>query len=342
VKPDGNAPSDPQNEFTGKNILFTAKGLGDIAAGLGVSEAEVEAALARSRGVLLDVRGRRPRPHLDDKVLAAWNGLMMAAFARAGRVVPGGEVFTEEAARAAAFLERHLWDPATQVLLRRYRNGSAAVPGYAEDYAYVTFGLIELFQATGDPHWIEWALVLQRRLDELFWDPAEGGWFSTTGDDPTVLLRLKETYDGAEPAASSVAALNLLALSHLTGDAEMSGRVERTLALFRAHLGRAVPMMLAALSTYHAGMPQVVVAGDAGAADTAALLAATSGVYRPSALVVPAFTDRREALSRVLPWLEGMNARESRATAYVCRDFACQAPVHTAEALAAQLGARDL
>jgi len=342
VKPDGNAPSDPQNEFTGKNILFTAKGLGDIAAGLGVSEAEVEAALARSRGVLLDVRGRRPRPHLDDKVLAAWNGLMMAAFARAGRVVPGGEVFTEEAARAAAFLERHLWDPATQVLLRRYRNGSAAVPGYAEDYAYVTFGLIELFQATGDPHWIEWALVLQRRLDELFWDPAEGGWFSSTGDDPTVLLRLKETYDGAEPAASSVAALNLLALSHLTGDAEMSGRVERTLALFRAHLGRAVPMMLAALSTYHAGMPQVVVAGDAGAADTAALLAATSGVYRPSALVVPAFTDRREALSRVLPWLEGMNARESRATAYVCRDFACQAPVHTAEALAAQLGARDL
>ena len=101
-------------------------------------------------------------------------------------------------------------------------------------------------------------------------------------------------------------------------------------------------MMLAALSTYHAGMPQVVVAGDAGAADTAALLAAASGVYRPSALVVPAFTDRREALSRVLPWVEGMNSREGRATAYVCRDFACQAPVHTAEALAAQLGARDL
>ena len=252
VKADGNAPSDPQDEFTGKNILYTAKGLADIAASLGVSEAEVEAALARSRGVLLEVRGRRPRPHLDDKVLAAWNGLMMAAFARAGRVVPGGEVFTEEAVRAAAFLERHLWDPATRVLLRRYRNGSAAVPGYAEDYACVTFGLIELFQATGDPHWLEWALVLQRRLDELFWDPADGGWFSTTGDDPTVLLRLKETYDGAEPAASSVAALNLLALSHLTGDADMGERVERTLALFRAHLGRAVPMMLAALSTYHA------------------------------------------------------------------------------------------
>ena len=342
VKPDGNAPSDPQGEFTGRNLLHTAKGLADIASDLGVSEADVEAALARSRGVLLDVRGRRPRPHLDDKVLAAWNGLMMAAFARAGRVVPGGEVFTQEAVRAAEFLERHLWDAASRTLFRRYRGGSAAVPGYAEDYAYVTFGLIELFQASGEPRWLEWALVLQRRLDELFWDQAEGGWFSTTGEDPTVLLRLKETYDGAEPAASSVAAMNLLALSHLTGDSAMVERAERTLALFREHLGRAVPMMLAALSTHHAGVPQVVVAGAAGSGDTTALLAAASGVYRPSALVVPAFTEHRDALSRVLPWVKGMGMRDERATAYVCRDFACQTPVHTAEALAAQLGPRDL
>ena len=170
----------------------------------------------------------------------------------------------------------------------------------------------------------------------------DGGWFSTTGVDPTVLLRLKETYDGAEPAASSVAALNLLALSHLTGDPAMAERAERTLALFRAHLGRAVPMMLAALSTYHAGMPQIVVAGDAEAADTRALLRAARGVYRPSTLVVPAFTGHRAALSRVLPWVEDMGMRDGRATAYVCRDFACQSPVQTAEALTAQLAARDL
>ena len=86
--------------------------------------------------------------------------------------------------------------------------------GYAEDYAYLIFGLLELFQAGGDPAWLEWALTLQRRLDELFWDPIDGGWFSTTGKDPSVLLRLKEEYDGAEPAASSIAVLNLLTLSH--------------------------------------------------------------------------------------------------------------------------------
>jgi uncharacterized protein YyaL (SSP411 family) len=109
-------------------------------------------------------------------------------------------------------------NPATGQLLRRYRKGEAGVDGYAEDYAYLIFGLLELFQADGDPQWLEWALALQERQNALFWDPIDGGWFSTTGQDPTVLLRLKEDYDGAEPAASSVAALNALTLAHLTGD----------------------------------------------------------------------------------------------------------------------------
>jgi uncharacterized protein len=340
VRPDGNAPADPQEEFTGKNLLYTARSLDDIAAGTGMTVAQVEAALARSRGRLLDVRAGRPRPHLDDKVLTAWNGLMIAAFARAGRIVDvgaGDGDFTAVAERAARFVERHLWNPATRTLLRRFRNGDAGVEGYAEDYAYLAFGLIELFQATGEPRWLEWALTLQARMDELFWDPAAGGWFSTTGTDPSVLLRLKETYDGAEPAATSVAVLNLLTLAHLTGDAAMHERIERSMALFREHLGRAVPMMLAALSAYHAGMPQIVVAGDAGAADTRALLDALRVSYRPAAVVVPAFAQHRNALERVLPWVSGMAARDGRATAYVCRDFACQAPVHTAEALIAQL-----
>jgi uncharacterized protein YyaL (SSP411 family) len=341
VKPDGNAPFDPQGEFTGRNLLHTAKGIADIAADLGRTEAEVEASLARSRGRLLDVRARRPRPHLDDKVLAAWNGLMIAAFARAGRVVPGGDVFVAEAVRAAAFVEHHLWQKESRTLLRRFRNGDAAVAGYAEDYACLTFGLIELFQATGDPRWLEWAFTLQQRLDEQFWDPVDGGWFSTTGADPTVLLRQKETYDGAEPAASSVAVLNLLALSHLNGDAAMAERVTRTLGLFRSHLGRAVPMMLSALSVHHAGVPQVVVAGEAGADDTVALLAAARAVYAPSALVIPAFGDQREALVRVLPWVSDMAARDGRATAYVCRNFTCEAPVQAPEALASRLATRN-
>ena len=117
----------------------------------------------------------------------------------------------------------------------------------------------------------------------------------------------------------------------------MNERIERAMALFRAHLGRAVPMMLSAVSTYHAGMPQIVIAGEAEAADTRALFDALRVSYRPTAVVVPAFGEHRSALERVLPWVKPMAARDGRATAYVCRDFACQAPVHTAETLLASL-----
>jgi len=339
ILPDGNAPFDPQHEFTHKNLLYTARSIDEIASAIGPSVEEVAAALERARPVLLALRGGRPRPHLDDKVLTAWNGLMIAAFARAGRVLGGGG-YIRDAEVAASCVRAHLWKADGQTLLRRYREGESGVEAYAEDYAYLTFGLLELFQAGGDPAWLEWALTLQRRLDELFWDPIDGGWFSTTGSDPSVLLRLKEEYDGAEPAASSVAVLNLLTLSHLTGDAAMVERVERAFGAFGASAsmrGRSVPMMLAALSTYHAGMPQVVIAGEAGASDTRALTEVVRSRYMPTAVVVPISAAHRQELARLLPWTKALAMREGKATAYVCRDFACQMPATSAAELEAQL-----
>jgi uncharacterized protein YyaL (SSP411 family) len=184
-------------------------------------------------------------------------------------------------------------------------------------------------------------MTLQRRQDALFWDEAGGGWFSTTGKDPSVLLRLKEDYDGAEPAASSISVLNLLALSHLTGDAAMAGKIERTLGTFgerAARIGRAVPMMLCALSSYHAGVAQIVVAGDPSRAETDALWQVIRHRYLPAAVVVPAAPQSRAALSALLPWTEPLTPRGA-AAAYVCRDFTCQIPATTAADLAAQLEA---
>ena len=163
--------------------------------------------------------------------------------------------------------------------------------GYAEDYAYLIFGLLELFQADGDPAVAGVGADAAARQDELFWDPIDGGWFSTTGKDASVLLRLKEDYDGAEPAASSVSVLNLLTLSHLTRELtpeKIEQHARRTLLRVSAQSGRAVPMMLAALSTYHAGMPQVVIVGDASARRHA-----SAARCRPPAL--PADGDRRAA-----------------------------------------------
>ena len=163
-----------------------------------------------------------------------------------------------------------------------------------------------------------------------------GGWFSTTGRDASVLLRLKEDYDGAEPAASSLAVLNLLVLSHLTADAAMTERIERTFAAFAgraAQMGRAVPMMLSALSTYHAGLRQLVVVGDD--PGTRALLEVTRKRYQPNSIVIRMDPTHREALARLLPWTGSMTMRGGRPTAYLCRAFTCDAPVTTAAELEA-------
>jgi uncharacterized protein len=266
VERGGNALADPHDEFTGRNILYEARPIEAIAAEVDRPVDEVAAALKRTRQLLLRERNTRPRPQLDDKVLTAWNGLMIGAFARASRVVPefcsarcestGRILGLAEAARgAASFIRSRMWDPATSRLLRRFRDGEAAIDAFAEDYACLIFGLLELYQADGDKSWVDWAVELQRRQDVLFWDDAAGGWFSTDGRDRTILWRFKEDYDGAEPAASSIAVHNLLTFERL-GVAPDGARdeIERTLKLFAGRLtkmGRAVPMMLTALSEWH-------------------------------------------------------------------------------------------
>ena len=342
IEPEGNAPQDPHGEFRGRNLLYVAQSIEDIVVRSGSSPENVMAALGRIRETLASARAKRPRPHLDDKILTAWNGLMIAAFARAGRVLagrPSAGRYTAAAQRAAAFIKERLWRQDASRLLRRYRDGDAAIDGYAEDYAYLIFGLLELFQADGSPEWLEWAVQLQRRQDELFWDDAHGGWFSTTGEDPTVLLRLKEDYDGAEPAPSSVSVLNLIAMNHLGADVGIE-RAERTLARYGGRIGaaaRVVPMMLAALSAWHAEHSQVVIMGAPDAPDTIALRAVAARHYRPFMVAIPLIPAHQRALGDLLPFVLDMRLREGRATAYLCRNFTCKEPVTTPDALSRQL-----
>jgi uncharacterized protein YyaL (SSP411 family) len=339
ILPGGNAPSDPHGEFTGKNVLYIAQPVAAVAAAVETSEDAVVTALDRIRVKLADARTVRPRPQLDDKILTAWNGLMIAAFARAARVLPASQHaarYRAAAEASASFIHDELWNPASRTLLRRYRGGQAAIDGYAEDYAYLIWGLLELFQATGTSRWLEWAIALQERQDELFWDAGDGAWFSTTGHDPSVLLRLKEDYDGAEPAASSVSAINVLTLAHLTGENGYRQKAERTLARYGTRVGaaaRVVPMMLCALSTWHAPTLQVVVVGD----HAQALETEIASHFLPFAVHIPLDPDRnREALGRLLPFVSEMKAPDGGAV-YVCRDFTCHQPVVTAEALRREL-----
>jgi uncharacterized protein len=347
IEPGGNAPEDPQGEFRGKNLLYISEDVEEIAIRSGRSADDVRRVLGRAREQMFTARATRPRPHLDDKVLTAWNGLMIAAFARAARVLAGradSAVYLAAARKAADFIQTVMWSPADGRLLRRYRDGDAAIDGYAEDYAFMIFGVLELFQADGDPRWLEWAVRLQHRQDERFWDSAEGGWFSTTGSDPAVLLRLKEDYDGAEPAASSVSVLNLITLAHLTGDDTARARAEKTLARYGPRAGtaaRVIPMMLAALSSWYADHAQVIIAGAADAPGVGALQAELARHYLPFAVNVPLSAGpAQDALAERLPYVAAMTPRAGRATAYVCRDFACREPVTEPAALAEQLTPR--
>jgi uncharacterized protein YyaL (SSP411 family) len=346
VLPEGNAPFDPQQEFTHKNLLYTARSIDEIASMTGEAPDAVAAAIERGRTALLARRSTRPRPQLDDKVLTAWNGLQIAALARTARIVDPDGPYLGEAQRAAAFLRRHLWNSAEARLQRRHRRGISGIDAYAEDYAYLTWGLLELFQADGDPGWLDWALTLERRLDDLFWDDEHGAWFSTTGEDASVLLRLKEEYDGAEPSASAIAVLNRLTMAHLRGERaaadDAAQKIARTFGAFggtASMRGRAMPMMLAALSTYHAGMPQIVIVGEPEAADTRALHASLRRHYLPTAVVVPVRTAHRAELSRLLPWTRALEVQQGCATAYVCREFSCQLPTTSPDTLVSQLTA---
>ena len=348
VLPAGNA-QDPLGEFRGRNVLYLARELEELAATFGQPIDAVIRDLRTIRQRLHAARRLRPRPGLDDKVLTAWNGLMIAAFARAARQLrtrsPQATTWLRAAERAAQFLRDTVWDANRGALLRRWRAGHAGIDGYAEDYACLAFGVLELFEATGDPAWLEWARDLQAQLDDRFWDDTHGGWFSTTGDDPSVLLRMKEDYDGAEPAAGSVAVATALRLVHLAPEPGLVARIERALARGGPTIGqaaRAVPFLLADLATYHAGLRQIVIVGPPDDEATLALQAVVAQRYLPFSIVVPVAPGHGQArLAHLLPFLETLVMRDQRPTAYVCEGFACQAPTTDPEELARQLGGME-
>lgn len=332
VETEGNAPpgSDPQEEFVGKNILIQRHAPEETARHFEQPRHRVEFHLTQAREKLFHLRKTRPRPHLDDKILTAWNGLTISAFARAYRVLD--ETKYLNAARAAAgFIKTKLYREADGILLRSFREGASNIEGFADDYAFLIAGLLDLYEADFRTADLTWAERLQATQDRLFFDEANGGYFNNSARDPSVLLRLKEDHDGAEPAASSVAALNLAQLAVLTGrEDERLERARRTLGAFAPAIERvpqAVPAMLCALDFVRGEPRQLVIAGQRDAADTRALLRAANRRFRPTQVLLFADggADQRWLVEH-LPFLEGVGPVEGKAAAYVCENRACQLP----------------
>ncbi len=332
VEADGNAPAgtDPHGEFTGKNILLKRHTLGQTGQHFGKTEAEIAEKLEAAREKLLAVRSGRPRPHLDDKIITAWNGLMISAFARGAQVL-GDPDYLHSATRAADFIRQNLYSPATGRLIRNFRDGASKTEGFAEDYAFLIQGLLDLYEASFEIGWLQWALKLQETQDNLFFDEKNGGYFTTTGQDASVLLRMKEDHDSAEPAPSSVAARNLWRLAQIRSDDALRARAEKTMGAFAGVLTRipsAMPEMLAAALPAEGKPRQIVLAGEREAEETTELAAEVHRHFLPEKVLLLADgAEGQKFLEEKLPALREMRKIEGKATAYVCENFACQVPV---------------
>ena len=332
VQPHGNAPegSDPQDEFRGKNILIERHSIADTAKHFKKSEDEVGQSLARSREKLLSIRTKRPRPHLDDKIIASWNGLMISAYARGAQVL-GEPRYLEVATRAAKFLRANLYDHSRKLLFRNYREGRSGIEGFADDYAFVIQGLIDLYEASFDIEWLKLALELQETQDRLFFDEKNGGYFSTSGTDSSIPLRMKDDNDSAEPAANSVAALNLLRLAQFRDDEQFAGRAKKTIDAFGAtlsHFASAMPQMLVALNSSLTKPRQIVIAGKRNDPATKALLAEVHQHFLANKILLLADGgDGQRYLGEKLEAIRAMSMVDGKPAAYVCENFTCKAPV---------------
>jgi uncharacterized protein len=350
MRPEGNVPRerDPHAEFTGKNILAQSRPLVDTAKLLGIEPQAASDRLTFCLARLLAVRSARRRPHLDDKVVAGWNGLMISALARAA-VSPAESLadrrpaYLAAALRAAAFAQRELLDDPGGLPRRSWRRGKGSGPGFAEDCAFLIQAWLDLYEATFDEAWIQSAQGLQRAFDAQFWDPAKGGYFNSAAGAADVVVRLKEDYDGAEPAATSTAALNLFRLSSLTMNDAAREQGRRAIAAFRGRweeAPQAMPQLLCAFESALEPPRHIVLTGDPSSQGFAALVSVCHEKAGPrrTLIALDGTKSSRAWFAGLAPWVESMGAKKGAPVAYVCEEFVCRAPARTPDELRKVLG----
>ncbi len=324
LKKDGNFHDESTGRRTGANILHLKRLPEDIARQAGMTPEAFAEKWQNIRHILYRERIKRNHPLKDDKILTDWNGLMIAALARGSRVLPE-PAYCEAAEAAAGFVFQYL-RTADGGLLHRYRDGEAAIAGHADDYAFFIFGLLELYRASAATRYLEEAMALQQRMLEDFWDTAAGGFYSTTADTE-LPVRPKELYDGAIPAANSVALVNLLLLARITGNSDWEAKAQELVTAVAGTL-QANPVGFTFFLTgldlaLHPG-PDLVVTGEKDAKETLEMLAAINIHFDPNGIAQIKTTGNARQLSRVAGYTDGLDVVKGKTTAYICKDGACQ------------------
>ncbi|KAJ0177290.1 hypothetical protein K1T71_007299 [Dendrolimus kikuchii] len=332
------AESDPHGELKNKNVLIVYGSKEETAKKFGLSMDQLNETIKDCTQILYETRQKRPRPHLDTKMLCSWNGLMLAGLAQAGQGL-GDKDYVEDAIKTASFIKQHLYDETSKTLLHscyRAEDGSIVqiekpIKGFLDDYAFLIKGLLDLYEASLDSRWLKWARELQQKQNELFWDNTNGGYYTCSADDCTVVLRLKEDQDGAEPSGNSVACHNLQRLAAYADKSALAegGTQEREMAkkiliAFTKRLKEsptALPEMMSALMFYNDSPTQVLITGGRSDPRTLALVVAVRTRLLPGRVLCLA--DPAEATAV----LHRVRSVGDAPTAYVCRRYACSLPV---------------
>jgi uncharacterized protein YyaL (SSP411 family) len=311
-----------------KNILHLKRSLEDLAAELGMPEIELAGRVRDAGDRLLEARRLRVPPYKDDKVLTDWNGLMIAALAKGAQAL-GEPLYARAAEKAAAFLLERMTGERGR-LLHRYRDGDAAIPGFLDDYAFLVWGLIELYEATFNTRHLQNALDLTGVMIEDFWDGDNWGFFFYGDDGERLIFRDKEIYDGAVPSGNSVAALNLLRLGRATASADLEDKAAKTLRSFSEDYARAplaYTQAMAAIDFAAGPSYEVVLAGDSGAVKTSEMLKALRAAYIPNKVVLFRPVDvEAPPIIGLAEYTRYQLAIEDKTTAYVCLNYACKEP----------------
>jgi uncharacterized protein YyaL (SSP411 family) len=328
VEKEGNFSDSVTGEEPGTNILHLKRPIEDIATEFKTTEEELKRRIESARKKLFDHRERRVHPHKDDKVLTDWNGLMIAALAKGAQAFEEPR-YADAAAKAAAFILKNMRIKDGR-LLHRWREGEAGVGAFLDDYAFLTWGLIELYEATFMVGYLKTALELNGVLIEKFWDEKDGGFYFTSNDSEALPVRNKEIYDGAVPSGNSVAMNNLMRLGRITANStleEKAAKIGRAFSKSVIQAPSAYTQLMTAVAFAVGPTYEVVIAGASTARDTRAMLSAITTQFLPNKVMLfrPTEVESPEITS-IAGFTMDQTSLEGKATAYVCRNYACNRP----------------
>lgn len=335
----GNVPPeyDPHHELTNMNILHAAPGaLEELAPLVKMSVAEARDVLAASHAKMREAQAKRPRPHLDDKCVTAWNAMMIGSLAKGYQVLRDPKLL-ERALASLNFIKNNLYNPERKQLLRSYRLGPSNIDGFADDYAYLISALLDLYEATFDVSHLQLAVELQETMDDLFWDKEDGAYFQDNGNPELHLLtRTKEEHDGSEPSYNSVAAHSLTRLYHMLEDMKYKSRAEDLFAAFATHLSKipaALPMMTVAAAAFSRPPKVILIYGDLADAATQALIAEVHQTFDPFRVVIQASKGSEAAQFFHKQGLDTFKSLDDDLSdsgapaARICENFSCGLPI---------------